>query len=43
VGGLDRLGLGSPLGLAGVGRPMELTPFDCEGCALYVRDEIASA
>jgi hypothetical protein len=31
-----------PTELIGVGRLMMLTPFYCEGCVLYVRDDIAS-
>jgi hypothetical protein len=42
LGGPDRWGLGSLLGLTGVGHPMELTPFYGEGRVLDVR-EIASA
>jgi hypothetical protein len=29
--------------LIGVGRLMMLNPFYCEGCVLYVRDDIISA
>jgi hypothetical protein len=38
VAGPDRCGLGSLLLLADVGRPMELTSFEGEGCVLDVRE-----